>query len=45
MGVLADPELWRVVRKLLAHAELRKRVTELAAGYSDPAEPEPPREA
>jgi transcriptional regulator with XRE-family HTH domain len=36
--VLADPELWRLVRKLVAHAELRAAALDLAAGYADPAE-------
>lgn len=35
---LADPAVWRLVRKLLAHAPLRARVEDLAAGYDDPAE-------
>lgn len=36
MQVLAEPELWTLVRKLAAHAELRRAVTELAARYDDP---------
>lgn len=36
MQVLADPELWRLVRKLLCHAELRKRALELAETYDEP---------
>ena len=36
MQALADPDTWRLVRKLLAHAELRAAVTELAARYEDP---------
>jgi transcriptional regulator with XRE-family HTH domain len=36
MKVLADPELWRLVRKLLAHPELRTRVLALAKSYDDP---------
>ncbi len=36
MQALADPELWRLVRKLIAHAELRRKVAELAASYDDP---------
>lgn len=38
MQVLADPDLWTVVRKLLAHEELRKQVLELASHYEDPTE-------
>lgn len=38
MQVLADPEMWKLVRKLVAHAELRREVTKLAEGYADPAE-------
>jgi hypothetical protein len=37
MQVLAEPELWRLVRKLLQHPELRKRALELAEGYEDPS--------
>ena len=42
MQVLADPELWRLVRKLCAHAELRAAALKLAEGYPDPAEEPPP---
>jgi transcriptional regulator with XRE-family HTH domain len=38
MQALADPELWRLLRKLLAHAELRDAALKLAAGYDDPAD-------
>ncbi|UQA55042.1 helix-turn-helix domain-containing protein [Polyangium aurulentum] len=38
MAVLSDPETWRLVRKLIAHAELRREVTKLAESYPDPAE-------
>lgn len=38
MAVLADPATWRLVRKLVAHAELRKKVAELAENYPDPVE-------
>jgi DNA-binding transcriptional regulator YiaG len=38
MQVLADPALWRLVRKLLAHAELRQQAEQLAADYADPAD-------
>ena len=37
MKVLADPSLWAVVRKLLAHKKLRDDVTKLAETYADPA--------
>lgn len=42
MQALADPELWRLVRKLCAHAELRAAAQRLAEAYSDPAEEAPP---
>lgn len=35
--VLADPALWEVVRKLVAHKRLRDEVVKLAAAYPDPA--------
>ena len=35
---LADPELWKVLRKLIAHAELREAVAKLAEKYPDPAD-------
>lgn len=38
MAVLADPATWRLVRKLVAHAELRRDVLKLAEAYPDPAE-------
>ncbi|HVK70897.1 MAG TPA: helix-turn-helix transcriptional regulator [Polyangium sp.] len=38
MAVLADPETWKLVRKLVAHAELRREVGKLAEAYPDPAE-------
>lgn len=41
MKVLADPELWALVRKIVAHKKLRDEVASLAATYSDPAEPPP----
>ncbi|WP_394826250.1 helix-turn-helix domain-containing protein [Pendulispora albinea] len=37
---LADPVLWELFRKLLAHKKLRDDVVKLAAGYSDPADEE-----
>lgn len=36
MKVLADPALWELVRKLVAHKKLRDDVTKLAANYDDP---------
>ncbi len=39
MKVLADPELWALVRKLVAHKKLRDDVSKLAETYADPAEP------
>lgn len=38
MKVLADPGLWQLVRKLVAHKRLRDEVTRIAASYDDPAE-------
>lgn len=38
MTVLSDPEMWRLVRKLVAHADLRREAQKLAEAYSDPAE-------
>jgi transcriptional regulator with XRE-family HTH domain len=35
---LADPALWLLVRKLLAHPELRASADALAAAYPDPAD-------
>lgn len=36
MKVLADPALWELLRKLIAHKKLRDDVAKLASGYSDP---------
>lgn len=36
MKVLADPALWELVRKLVAHKKLRDEVTKLASAYTDP---------
>jgi transcriptional regulator with XRE-family HTH domain len=36
MKVLADPALWELVRKIVAHKKLRDEVTKLASTYSDP---------
>ncbi len=36
MKVLADPALWELVRKIVAHKKLRDEVTRLAATYGDP---------
>jgi transcriptional regulator with XRE-family HTH domain len=38
LAALADPELWRLVRKLAAHPDLRGAVAALAEKYADPAE-------
>jgi DNA-binding transcriptional regulator YiaG len=38
MHALADPDLWRLVRKLIAHPPLRAAVTKLAEPYDDPAD-------
>ena len=38
MQVLADPALWQLVRKLIAHEPLRKEVLRLAERYDDPLE-------
>jgi transcriptional regulator with XRE-family HTH domain len=38
LQALADPELWRLLRKLIAHPELRRAATKLAETYSDPAD-------
>lgn len=36
MSLLADPATWSLIRKILAHADLREAVTKLAASYEDP---------
>ncbi len=36
MKVLADPALWELVRKIVAHKKLRDEVTKLASAYADP---------
>jgi transcriptional regulator with XRE-family HTH domain len=36
MKLLSDPELWRVVRKILAHPPLFDRVKELCDSFPDP---------
>ncbi|MFT3767233.1 MAG: helix-turn-helix transcriptional regulator [Minicystis sp.] len=38
MQALADPEVWKLVRKLIAHPELRAAVQAQAESYSDPAD-------
>jgi transcriptional regulator with XRE-family HTH domain len=35
---LADPGMWRLIRKIMAYPRLRGEVAELAAKYVDPAE-------
>ena len=37
MQLMADPEWWRLMRKLMAHAELRGQVMDLASRYDDPS--------
>ncbi|MBX7195875.1 MAG: helix-turn-helix transcriptional regulator [Sandaracinaceae bacterium] len=34
--LLRDPEIWALVRKLLAHPKLRAEVSKLAARYDEP---------
>jgi transcriptional regulator with XRE-family HTH domain len=36
LQVLRDPELWRLVCKLVAHEELRAQAQKLAEAYPDP---------
>lgn len=36
MEALSDPEVWSLLRKLLAHPELRRDVKKLAEKYEDP---------
>lgn len=38
MKVLADPALWELLRKLVAHKKLRDEVLKLASTYADPAQ-------
>lgn len=38
MKLLADPALWGLIRKLLAHAELREQALKLAEAYPEPEE-------
>ena len=38
MAALASPDVWKLVRKLIAHPELRKAATALAEAYPDPAD-------
>jgi len=45
MKALADPTLWEIVRKLVAHPPMRDEVARLAARYPDPASPSPPPDA
>lgn len=44
MKVLADPALWELVRKVVAHKKLRDGVLELARSYPDPAQEPPAKE-
>ena len=36
MKVLADPALWEIMRKIVAHKKLRDEVIRLASAYADP---------
>lgn len=36
LKLLADPATWSLIRKLLAHAELREQALKLAEAYPDP---------
>jgi transcriptional regulator with XRE-family HTH domain len=38
LHLLASPDLWLLVRKLIAHPDLRAAAMKLAEGYADPAE-------
>jgi transcriptional regulator with XRE-family HTH domain len=38
MKVMADPALWALVRKIVAHKKLRDEVAKLAGAYPDPAQ-------
>ncbi|AUX21356.1 transcriptional regulator [Sorangium cellulosum] len=38
LQLLADPELWRLFRKLLAHPELRSAALKLAETYPEPTD-------
>lgn len=38
MQRLADPELWKLIRKIIAHADLYAAVSKLCADYEDPAD-------
>jgi DNA-binding XRE family transcriptional regulator len=38
LEVLADPNLWALLRKLLAHKQLRDDVLRMASSYSEPVE-------
>lgn len=44
MKVLADPALWELLRKLVAHKKLRDEVLKLAAPYADPAQEAAPKD-
>jgi transcriptional regulator with XRE-family HTH domain len=36
LKLLAEPEIWGLIRKLLVHAELREQVQKLAEAYPEP---------
>ena len=39
-AALADPNIWALVRKIVAHPDLRRAVEDLAKPYKDPADSE-----
>jgi transcriptional regulator with XRE-family HTH domain len=36
LHALADPDLWKLIRKIIAHPALRDAAAKLAEGYADP---------
>lgn len=36
-SALSNPDVWKLFRKIVAHDELREKVTQLAEKYEDPA--------
>ena len=41
MTALADPGLWALFRKIVAHPDLRREAASLASAYPDPADENP----
>jgi transcriptional regulator with XRE-family HTH domain len=41
MQLLASPDIWKLIRKLLVHPELRTAAMKLAEAYDDPGEDSP----